>query len=201
MERVGSSLETHTPHKIKIFGWKLLHQKLPTKDKLIKMGLHTQAHCSLCNEEEENSTHLFYKCRFINLVWKHHETYINCHLFKRNIGEDCKWILENDNDAQDRKLLILVTFWQVWKARNERIFKKEEATPRVSRLALADYQDIKCVEERGATKQQVGKARSRKHRDQHWWSLGCKNWRCWHRLCNQGQHRESAASGSSLPNL
>lgn len=59
------------------------------------------------------------------------------------------------------QLLILLTWWQVWKMRNGAIFKAEKAGPaKASRLALVDLNDMRfaqgifCQEESQITGQE-----------------------------------------------
>ncbi|GKV48319.1 hypothetical protein SLEP1_g55143 [Rubroshorea leprosula] len=61
------------PSKISAFNWQLVLDKIPTKANLIRRGIIkdvTETKCALCNEEEENATHLFLKCKIARWVWK-----------------------------------------------------------------------------------------------------------------------------------
>jgi len=52
--------------------WRVLKNKLVTKANLEKRGITVvSSMCSLCEVEEETSTHLFFECRFAWLLWNH----------------------------------------------------------------------------------------------------------------------------------
>ncbi|GKV18795.1 hypothetical protein SLEP1_g29131 [Rubroshorea leprosula] len=60
------------PSKISAFNWQLLLDRIPTKANLLRRGVikdATEAKCALCNEEEEDSTHLFLNCKIARWVW------------------------------------------------------------------------------------------------------------------------------------
>ena len=46
-----------------------LHQKLPTKDKLMKIGVVNQNVCSLCQQYPESVPHLFFECGYSKYIW------------------------------------------------------------------------------------------------------------------------------------
>jgi len=49
--------------KAQLFGWRLLLDKLPTKDKLSVKGVQLQhSLCELCLDCEESASHLFFSC-------------------------------------------------------------------------------------------------------------------------------------------
>ncbi|PNX85822.1 ribonuclease H, partial [Trifolium pratense] len=64
---------TDIPSKIKIFGWRLLLNKLPTRAALNRRGILTNPHdlpCAFCFQQIEDDTHLFFSCRFSKEVWR-----------------------------------------------------------------------------------------------------------------------------------
>ncbi|GKV16926.1 hypothetical protein SLEP1_g27494 [Rubroshorea leprosula] len=61
------------PSKVSAFNWQLLLNKIPTKSNLITRGILRDSgdgKCVLCNEEDEDSTHLFLKCKTTRWVWQ-----------------------------------------------------------------------------------------------------------------------------------
>ncbi|KAC9988342.1 hypothetical protein E3N88_44974 [Mikania micrantha] len=56
--------------KINTFAWRLLHNRLATKDNLMKRGLFEGSNvCSLCGDTEETALHLFTACSVASLIW------------------------------------------------------------------------------------------------------------------------------------
>ncbi|CAJ2650181.1 uncharacterized protein LOC123904681 [Trifolium pratense] len=55
----------NVPSKVSIFGWRLLLEKLPTREALYKKGIITNIHercCVFCYNEVEDTQHIFFKC-------------------------------------------------------------------------------------------------------------------------------------------
>ncbi|GAU50636.1 hypothetical protein TSUD_134420 [Trifolium subterraneum] len=64
----------NVPSKINIFGWRLLLQKLPTKEALHRKGVITNTHdwaCVFCYKEEEDLCHLFFR-QALQAIPSHH---------------------------------------------------------------------------------------------------------------------------------
>ncbi|XP_058760640.1 uncharacterized protein LOC131633987 [Vicia villosa] len=64
--------EAHVPSKIKIFGWRLLHDRLPTRKQLLRRGIIEHNHealCVFCGQVSEDPYHLFLLCPEIQRVW------------------------------------------------------------------------------------------------------------------------------------
>ena len=53
------------------FPYRFLHQMLAKNVSLVKMGYKDDIRCTLCHEEAENFTHLFWFCSKVELFWKH----------------------------------------------------------------------------------------------------------------------------------
>lgn len=61
------------PSKILIFGWRVLLNRLPTKDHLFKKRIISSASdilCVLCLDEEESLDHLFLRCVVSKKIWR-----------------------------------------------------------------------------------------------------------------------------------
>ena len=55
--------------KINNFMWKLMHDSLLTLLSLKNRGISTPSTCTLCNEDDESTTHLFLLCPFTRACW------------------------------------------------------------------------------------------------------------------------------------
>ena len=57
--------------------WRLLHDKLPTDDNLIKRGCQIPTICNLCGLAQETSIHLFLDCPLAMQIWTWFASIIN----------------------------------------------------------------------------------------------------------------------------
>jgi hypothetical protein len=74
---LGMMWKNNVPSKISIFGWRLLLEKLPTKEALFGKGIITdmmEKRCVLCLNHAESIQHFFLHCNVSNIVW--------CNIFK-----------------------------------------------------------------------------------------------------------------------
>nr|GEV19201.1 RNA-directed DNA polymerase, eukaryota [Tanacetum cinerariifolium] len=59
------------PIKINVFMWKLLFDKLPTRDNLEKKGLDVPSIlCGICDDVTETASHVFLRCEFALEIWR-----------------------------------------------------------------------------------------------------------------------------------
>ncbi|XP_058747121.1 uncharacterized protein LOC131620118 [Vicia villosa] len=61
------------PFKIRAFAWRLVVNRLPTKDLLVYRGINfltSNLNCFFCNMNLEDKEHIFFKCDVIKVVWK-----------------------------------------------------------------------------------------------------------------------------------
>jgi len=50
--------------------WRVMHDKLPTKGRLIRLGIpNVIPLCVMCNIGEESVSHLFFTCRSVYNIW------------------------------------------------------------------------------------------------------------------------------------
>ena len=57
------------PYKICLFLWKLLHNGLPTRMRLIRRQMIVSPKCVMCDQEDETLDRLFLKCPFARALW------------------------------------------------------------------------------------------------------------------------------------
>jgi hypothetical protein len=63
----------NVPSKVSIFGWRLLINKIPTREALFNKGIITNNHercCDLCFRENEDTNHIFFNCSRSVEVWR-----------------------------------------------------------------------------------------------------------------------------------
>lgn len=63
----------HAPRRVSAIAWKILRQRIPTKDKLRRRGIQIkeeEAKCVMCDEQnEENISHLLFECKMTHAIW------------------------------------------------------------------------------------------------------------------------------------
>ncbi|XP_058740916.1 uncharacterized protein LOC131613246 [Vicia villosa] len=72
-EAFGLVWKAGVPFKIKAFGWRLLADRLPTKDLLMNRGIPTPLallKCSFCGMEPETRDHSFFACNLVKNIWR-----------------------------------------------------------------------------------------------------------------------------------
>jgi hypothetical protein len=143
LEHIWSS---PAPSKIIAFSWQLLHNRIPTRDNLMRCGIIRDANlsdCVVCEGVRESSTHLFLHCQYAAQIW----------------GEIFKWLgvilvmpdslqcffeyfsgFARSNKARKGFHLVWHTaLWLIWKVRNDVIFNN------VAKNALECAEDIKVL--------------------------------------------------------
>jgi hypothetical protein len=138
-EKIWSS---PVPSKIIAFSWQLLHNRIPTRDNLVRCGVirgDNSRECVLCFGSLESLTHLFLHCDFAFSIWVKIFTWLGVIVVMPATLSSLFELLSGlATTKKARKVNLLVwhtTIWLIWRARNEVIFNN-------SVKAVSD-----CVEE------------------------------------------------------
>ncbi|XP_058747125.1 uncharacterized protein LOC131620124 [Vicia villosa] len=117
------------PSKVKIFGWRLLKERLAAKYQLIKRHIIEDNDMSLCVfgcGQREDSKHLFLNCQFLRMVWVIIMAWIG---IEPVTGTDCcnhflqvMESLKKCCSVRRAAGLWMDTCWCVWKERNDITF-------------------------------------------------------------------------------
>ncbi|XP_058734162.1 uncharacterized protein LOC131605881 [Vicia villosa] len=122
------------PFKIKAFGWRLFHNRLPMKDLLEFRGMSLSSEdlkCIFCGISKESRDHLFFGCLVVKNIWNDIAFWVGkgvCY------EEEClsnfmDWhLFFHSKLVLDRKLDIIwfATTWCLWLVRNGACFCKED---------------------------------------------------------------------------
>ncbi|RHN59920.1 putative reverse transcriptase zinc-binding domain-containing protein [Medicago truncatula] len=122
------------PLKVVLFAWRLLRDRLPTKDNLIRrhvMGIDDQF-CVGCGEVE-TSSHLFLHCNLFGAIWNYIFRWIGV---SSVLPGDVISLFNQFNffggAANSRKALLQVIWfasvWEIWKERNNRVFNDKNCS-------------------------------------------------------------------------
>ena len=128
---------TNSIPKVNSFIWILLHNKILTAENLRKRGINGPSRCTLCNLDEETTSHLFLHCKTSLLVWRYvlppgmdlNFTGSAAQLF-------IEWNKHYPGSLSKNPILrrLWATIpknlcWQLWLARNNAIFKEQKVVP------------------------------------------------------------------------
>ncbi|PKU76136.1 hypothetical protein MA16_Dca024343 [Dendrobium catenatum] len=118
----------HKRHVLKhsVFVWLALHRGLKTAEALLLRNIQVPRTCSLCNENEESVSHLYFECSYsfnflLALIPGMHSF-----LLRPNILQVFDWlkVAFNGNAMVFNfyKLVVCCVIYYIWKERNNRRF-------------------------------------------------------------------------------
>ncbi|GKC94156.1 RNA-directed DNA polymerase, eukaryota [Tanacetum coccineum] len=119
------------PIKVNIFVWKLQCDRLPTRNNLVRRGVHVpHACCPVCETGTEDVAHLFFLCevardvsrlicRWWNISWMQVGSFAEWLDWFTSIrlGSRLKSVLEG---------VFLVAWWSIWGFRNQHLFSAQK---------------------------------------------------------------------------
>ncbi|XP_058761560.1 uncharacterized protein LOC131634951 [Vicia villosa] len=121
-----------SPPNILHFGWRILLNRLATKDQLLKRGMLMEdgdSACVFCHSEEENLHHLLGGCKVLSCLWRKVFEWLGPF---GNVGlEDFEGFFDNFEKVKaiSKRMIIavvwLATVWSIWLRRNAIIFRGE----------------------------------------------------------------------------
>jgi len=129
--------------------WMAARRRLPTKDRL--SFLHMQDNCVLCVGNRESVAHLFFACEFSKSIWTRIKAWLNITRAMTTISSALKWIKRESRgsgrNAKARCMALACTVYQIWNARNRRIFEGQvmEVEGIVFRIKLHVYRTLYFV--------------------------------------------------------
>ncbi|XP_058783785.1 uncharacterized protein LOC131658516 [Vicia villosa] len=120
------------PSKTLDFGWRFIHNRIATRDQLVRMGVLVEGMdslCSLCMEKEESLSHLFLSCEITTRIWR--RVFMCLDLSDLLTLEDFGDFFYNYEKIPclNKRMIVanvwLATVWSIWSKRNAVIFKEE----------------------------------------------------------------------------
>jgi hypothetical protein len=136
--------KNNVPSKISIFGWRLLLEKLPTREALFDKGIiinNNEKCCVFCSNNDESIFHVFIQCNFTTTVWHKILNWMGLNFFN-SISVQQHFISfeelikskANKVTKRYRHIIWLATTWCIWRWRNNIIFRHD----RVNFSSLVD---------------------------------------------------------------
>jgi hypothetical protein len=127
--------------------WLLLKNRIWTAARLQRRGWPNEYFCQLCVRNLETSSHLFIECGIVRSIWEGMAAWLGMpslaptNWLQTNNLQD--WILHMTAGLQPPyrealQFVVLLLIWEVWRERNNRIFRQAS---RFFRQILHDIQD------------------------------------------------------------
>lgn len=122
------------PSKVLVLGWRLLWNKLPTREKLHRRGILLSSYetcCVLCFREIESCEHIFCSCSVTQKIWQAVLSWAGvdnrlcCEVL--SVYNEIGGLLKGKNAKRVKHLIWAATVWSIWLARSKVIFKGEVA--------------------------------------------------------------------------
>jgi len=114
--------------------WRLMHDKLPTDDKMMERGSKMASMCSNCKSHAESSSHLFLHCSFAFKVWNWFPSILN---FPLNFRATCDiWKISDRIWTPQCKIVIIACLVNIlntiWYTRNQARFQNKNIDRKVA---------------------------------------------------------------------
>jgi hypothetical protein len=119
------------PKKVNIFIWRLVKDRVPTRQKLCDMGMDIPSTiCPICEILEEDTTHLFFDCSKVAGLWQKFGVWWSVNIPRSRQVEDIfAWSWQNRRSEKDCCILqvaIIAILFSIWRTRNGVIFEKKK---------------------------------------------------------------------------
>ncbi|XP_058741625.1 uncharacterized protein LOC131614011 [Vicia villosa] len=129
--------EAPFPQRIRAFGWRCAHNRIPPKEELSFRGINLSVNnllCVYCAEVVETCDHLFLGCTFAKLMWLEVFDWLDV---SANLGGELVsslglWIQECRNKGIKNGFaskVWLAVLWSLWCYRNDIVFNNVKACP------------------------------------------------------------------------
>ena len=118
--------KTRCMSKHKVFAWLLLHDRLNTKEMMLRRhwNVTDSNECVLCTTTTmEDWKHLFFNCNFSIRIWSYLQ-------IQWRPGDLAQVITQNKKEFNGPCFMeiVILACWAIWKQRNSQIFKEENPT-------------------------------------------------------------------------
>ncbi|XP_042489868.1 uncharacterized protein LOC122069846 [Macadamia integrifolia] len=110
--------------QISVFGWRLLHGRVPTDDRIMACAVPLASMCYLCNANSESMLHLFLHYSFAGMVWSEflYVFYLKWDGFP-SIQELFSWWKRKASSSSLKQIWyvsVMYVLYQIWVERNRR---------------------------------------------------------------------------------
>ncbi|XP_019242312.1 PREDICTED: uncharacterized protein LOC109222403 [Nicotiana attenuata] len=110
----------HPRHKFNL--WLAIQRRLPTVDRLQKMGVQVAQLCVLCGQEDELFEHLFFECSYTNTIWKRLLNWLGIQRQIQAWEEELHWVANYARKKKGIGNIIVAVFgmlmYSLWRDKN-----------------------------------------------------------------------------------
>ncbi|GJS88883.1 retrotransposon protein, putative, ty1-copia subclass [Tanacetum coccineum] len=115
-------------NKVNVHAWKVKIDSLPTRFNISRRGMDIESiTCSICDNEVESSSHLFFKCNMVRDIIRKITRWWDITYIEADSYEDwLNWLVNlrlSSNYKQALEGVFYVMWWHVWQYRNKYIFE------------------------------------------------------------------------------
>jgi hypothetical protein len=110
--------------KCKIFAWLALHNRLSTKERLARKGVVNSATCPYGCNTDESLDHMLFHCPHSSYIWRKFHIQ-NVHELQSLQGTITNTGLVPPQQRKEWTTLFIAIVWNIWLARNPRVFDNE----------------------------------------------------------------------------
>ncbi|XP_057770242.1 uncharacterized protein LOC130990061 [Salvia miltiorrhiza] len=120
--------EGYIPVRRSILCWRVLHERLPTMDILIRQGLTAPNGCPICYLEAESISHIMWSCSKVRPLWIALLSWFGKEDFLNSLDIHSFLVIAWNTHFSAQvlaiwKAAILTLMWKIWDARNATIFE------------------------------------------------------------------------------
>ncbi|GKV00581.1 hypothetical protein SLEP1_g13249 [Rubroshorea leprosula] len=139
------------PLKVAAFAWKVMQNRIPTKDNLQKRGVlgsEEDQSCVLCGKEAESVNHLLFSCPIAWKVWSSCYQWWGINVVAQEKG----WnhliqhagLFNNKFAKEAWKVIWFAVVWNMWLWRNQKIFKAK-LEPQDKMIEVIKFQTFQWI--------------------------------------------------------
>ncbi|KAL2904979.1 LINE-1 retrotransposable element ORF2 protein [Bienertia sinuspersici] len=109
--------------KYRFCTWIAVQGRLPSADRMVKMGSQMEKTCPLCSHDEESIHHLFFECSYSQDILNDIKQWLGITIQSNQLLNILKWIRRKRRSMEMQKSVwnsaITAAVFYIWKARNE----------------------------------------------------------------------------------
>ncbi|WVZ72521.1 hypothetical protein U9M48_020963 [Paspalum notatum var. saurae] len=114
--------QNQAPPRVQFFWWLAVNKRIQCRDNLMKKHIVQSAACEECGDACETTSHILFECRVAQAFWNR----IGFHVpVGFDVGDIAELHRPSHVPAKHYTMFVLLCGWQLWKRRNNLIFRGE----------------------------------------------------------------------------
>ncbi|XP_074306334.1 uncharacterized protein LOC141641575 [Silene latifolia] len=120
----------------------LMHNTLPTIDKLVSRGIVMVNRCALCQCQAEDLHHIFFSCGYSTEVLSDIANWLSISVGSSELQEVIQTFISLGLSKKQRAGFMAMVYY-IWKERNDRIFKGTCSTPEMLCFKIRSHVNLR----------------------------------------------------------